>query len=106
VKLPTKIRVGYVDYRIIPTTKEVEEEGAIGYHSPTAHVIMVKPGLNKPETANTLLHETVHAIIEHAGLQLTEDGEEEIVRAVANGLCQVIRDNPAFMPCIVKGMRG
>jgi hypothetical protein len=107
VKLPRKLKVGYVDYRIIPTTPEVEKAGAIGFQSPLQHVLMIKPGLIPAETANTLLHETVHAILEHAGvLQDDDEFEECVVLAVTNGLCQVIKDNPDFLPAIVKGLRG
>lgn len=41
----------------------------------------------------TLLHETIHIIDHHLGLQLSE----EQVAGIAQGLFQVFRDNPRFL---------
>lgn len=104
MKRPSRLRVGYVDYKITPLDVE-KNPGALGVHMPVSHEIRIAPGLNKKEEANTLLHETLHAVIEHSGIQMSDEAEEQLVLAIANGLCQVIQDNPTFLSYLTKGLK-
>ena len=55
--------------------------------------IKIVDGLEKSVYEATLLHETFHIIDKHLDLGLTEDQ----VSGLAQGLFQVLRDNPRFM---------
>jgi len=49
-------------------------------------------------TAETIMHEVLHAIVEMTGVRrhLKKGREEAVVQSMAAVLTQVLRDNPAF----------
>ena len=47
-------------------------------------------------TINTVVHETLHAVWHSANLPDEGVDEEDVVTCLANGLQQVLRDNPEF----------
>jgi hypothetical protein len=95
--LPSSIRVGYRDYDLVVVSPlNAEAEGAFGRHSSTACRIEVRTDTKPAETADTLIHETLHAVWNVAGLQ-AKDSEERIVTSLAHQLTQVIRDNPELV---------
>ena len=56
---------------------------------------------NSSDRLNILLHETLHGVWLHWGMDETtnsENTEEAVVTSIANGLTTVIRDNPDFLP--------
>lgn len=95
MKLPRKIRIGYLDYKVVemPASAEVE-----GDHDPRRRVMRIRTRRRPPQYAfNTLLHEIGHGIFYTQGLQDIpgiEGSEEMIVNIFMNGLSQVLRDNP------------
>lgn len=101
--LPKSLRIGYEDYRVEEMPADSDDEGEC---DTTHYRIKIKIGRSSRAVANTLLHETGHGIFEHAGLHkidgMTDEKEEMIVSAFANGLSQVMRDNPEAMRRILK----
>lgn len=93
IALPCVVRVGYVDYQIVPTYDSDGDKGKCDFDS---RVIFVRDNLSQPERANTLLHEILHAAWEMGDLA---DGcaEEKIVNVLANQLTAIWRDNPEFV---------
>lgn len=100
--IPKHVKVGYKDYRI-----EFAPVGAViagGLYGECRHaegVIVIAPGIDAKETANTLLHEILHAVwrcfnIPRGKAGILDDvlNEEIAVGGTANGLCAVMRDNP------------
>ena len=82
------------------------EFGAQGHTFTDERVILVEKGLDHDLIRHILFHEVGHACyFEHLGLgnppiALNQDAyftEEEAVRATANEMWQVIRDNPGFV---------
>lgn len=95
MKLPKKIRVGYIDYKVVEVPVHAKVEGD---HSPRQRLIRIRTrGRSGQWVLNTTLHEICHAIFYTTGLQDAPgvaESEEMLVNMFANGLSQVLRDNP------------
>lgn len=95
MKLPKKIRIGYIDYVVKEMPQHVTaSEGDCYSHTRTIRVKTKR----RPEAfvLNTLLHEIFHGIFYTQGLHtvVEDDMEETVVTCLVNGLSQVLRDNP------------
>lgn len=66
--------------------------------------IRVHDGLCASVYAATLTHEVLHVLWDEYCLK-PDDTEERIVTAMANGICQFMRDNPKAMLVILQGLR-
>lgn len=98
--LPKTLRIGYETYTVIPMASTAEDEGSF---SSEANTIKAKvEGRGSRAIANTLLHEILHGIFYQSGLGETCQQEEAVVNSLANGLSQVMRDNPEAMRRILK----
>lgn len=102
MKIPSKVRVGSIDYTInskderqILNTRQCY--GVIDYEY---HTIELDSGIQDGQgLERTFLHELVHAIVKEHKIDL-EDNFEEVTDKLAYGLHQVIRDNPSiFCSC-------
>lgn len=98
-----KVRIGYLEFTIkeFPEGFGLRLDGETNFTRQTIHIDQN----NSPEVrANTLLHEIMHVCWSMAALN-DEDKEERIVTALANGLSQVIRDNPDAAAYIIDGLK-
>ena len=102
MKIPSKVRVGSIDYTInskderqILNTRQCY--GVIDYEY---HTIELDSGIQDGQgLERTFLHELVHVIVKEHKIDL-EDNFEEVTDKLAYGLHQVIRDNPSiFCSC-------
>jgi hypothetical protein len=97
------VRVGPFDFKIIEMDKVTAAEN-YGLYLPDAMEIHVCKGMDKRRGGEILIHEIMHAIADMQNLQLKDD-EERIVRSMAIGLAQVIRDNQKLFADIVKALK-
>jgi hypothetical protein len=75
------------------TDKErLEHNSPLGLYGGREGAIWVDTGSDPAEIADTLLHETLHAIWRHYALDDNAE-EERAVTLLAHGLTQVLRDN-------------
>ena len=65
------------------------------FHPDRCHIDINK-AQDKQELQDTVLHETLHAILHTQGREYGGEVEELYVRAIATGLSGVLRDNPEF----------
>ena len=96
-----KIKIGYADYDVVDTKKK-NLDGEFAHRDKE---LRISPKLKKEEKINTLIHEVLHGIWYQWGLNESVSGknsEEIAVNALANGLTQVIRDNPMFLDTILE----
>lgn len=114
MNLPKKIKVLSVDYTVIKATAHEEgSNGFIGNCSCDKNIIKIRKDMTSHKQANTLLHELLHAVFFEMGmwpvgkdpLDKFEISEETMVNTFSNGLATVIRDNPALMAAIQKGLK-
>lgn len=64
--------------------------------------ILIKDGQIPVEEADTLIHETLHALFYLLDFELSMKKEEAIVRPLATGILQVFLDNPGFLKYLLK----
>lgn len=95
-RLPRQIKVGYASYTIKGMSKKDQAEFH-GLCDPNTHNIFLNAKSPDRLRAETLLHETLHAIHAEWKIGLPDDKEEEVVSKFSVGLAAVIRDNPGFI---------
>ena len=94
-KLPESVRVGPIIYKIVlsPNMHEGRNDldGAIRY---SAETIEIDGSVADATAVQTLWHEILHAILQHAGRR---KHSERWVDSTAYGLMQVVVDNPELI---------
>lgn len=98
---PAFIRIGYQDYTLKMQPYSLETTGEYGHTNRVNSVISVNQMGNQVEQVNTLIHECLHAIYHTQGIKTDVDTEELVVNSLANGLVQMIRDNPQLIEYIL-----
>lgn len=105
-----KIKVGYSDVKLEYVGEEDSKWLKEHHGEFIAETSVIKLAKNQrpSEELNTLIHEILHAIVYTYGLnndagvlKKTQD-EEQVVAVLANGLQQIIRDNPKFLAYVSK----
>lgn len=93
INIPDKVKIGGVVYDVIITNKPDKSDkntnGLISYSSGT---IAISNGFDecKDYQEFVLIHEIVHGILWHMGIEQNE----ELTDKIAKGLQMVIKDNP------------
>lgn len=100
-KAPETIRIGYQDFTLRMQPYSIETAGEYGHTHKVNSVISVNLMGNSIEQVNTLIHECLHAIYHTQGIKTDGDVEELVVNSLANGLVQMIRDNPQLIEYIL-----
>lgn len=97
------IKIGPITYRVLEAERLDAERsgvcvGEIQYSTATIYVV---PNLDPQFAPVNLLHEAIHGVLAHAGVDpATHD--ERVVEALAYGLVQVLRDNPELVKAITQ----
>lgn len=96
--LPKSVRIGYLNYKVCECDQD-ELEG--DFQCGSQRLRVRTKDRSKAFAANTLIHEIVHGVFFHEGLKnldgMTHEREEMLVNCMANGLTQVIKDNPKLI---------
>lgn len=95
MKIPQHVRIAGVDYAVEMREHLNDQEnvlrGQILYND---SLILLNPCNHGHQAlSQTLLHEVLHGIFYHYGIQLEEKEEEVVVDRLAHGLYQVLQDN-------------
>lgn len=105
VNLPKRIKFAGLDVDI-----EIWDHDAAlasqcyGQYSPVEGLIRIDPANPPRRIAETLLHESLHAIWDHYHMQGDPAEEEQIVSVLATALIQIFRDNPEFLELLTQVM--
>lgn len=113
MKLPKKIKVGFLTYTISHMPKEFEEEhNCRGWCSSlNTQIYILTRGHSLTQIAETLHHEVLHAAYDMWGLithrqKNTEEREEGIVNGFSLALATLWKDNPKTMQWIADHLKG
>ena len=98
-KPPKKIRVGYKTYKV-ERIESFGTSGQLGKCNPHTSTIQYKETESPVENANTVLHETLHAIFYVYGMKEHDLMEEYVVNTLTNGLINVLQENPKLLTFI------
>ena len=94
MKIPDSVRIGGVEYKVFDNQPSLSDGesllyGQIDYRESTIRLSDLCEGHQMK--CITLLHEILHGIRNHAGLEV--ENEEDVVDMFARGLYQVLQDN-------------
>ena len=96
MKIPSKIRIGGVDYTVIQVD-HLEKGNVLAYgHIDFEDCTITLNGTickNEQKMGLVLWHEILHGIREHIGVSLPEESEEDIIDMFARGVYMVLQDN-------------
>lgn len=103
MKIPESVRIGGIEYKVIyaPNLRLNNSlcYGTISYEDSTIS-LSETDGTGHQMRCVTLLHEILHGIRNHAGIEI--ENEEEVVDMFAKGMYQVLQDNGARLFDLVK----
>jgi len=95
MKIPEKVKIGGREYKIEQSEHRAAGNGddICGEVWWSRNSIYLYENLPEDGKAATLLHEIIHAIFHHCG-RFKQRDDEGLVNALAEGIFQVINDNP------------
>lgn len=101
----TKIRINHLDFSIIEMA-HVNAKDSYGLYVADAQEIHICKGMTPHKQGEVLLHEILHGVADNQSLSFVlGEREEHVVRAMAIGLANVIRDNQKLFLDIVKALK-
>lgn len=99
-KPPKKLQIGHAEYAILQggdVQEAMEDRGTEGVSNGNVLKILLRNDRPFVSEAETLLHEVLHQCLYVAGLDLKNEDEEPVVRALSMHLFGVLRANPKFV---------
>lgn len=95
--MPKSVRVGFSTYKVtLMAEDDASIHGICGATNADRQIITIAEKMSPQQTANTLLHEVIHAIHTIYGLTHRDQppSEEEYTNLTTNGLCAFFQENP------------
>lgn len=87
-KIPEKIKIGFVDYRIEDVDRFSAEKMIMGEHFEEHAYIQLASHLNPHTKAKTFVHECLHGVMAQYGIRV--DDEELLVARMVTGITEMI----------------
>lgn len=87
-KIPEKIKIGFIDYRIEDVQRLSGEKMIMGEHFEEHACIQLVSHLNPHTKAKTFVHECLHAIFAQYGICVDE--EERLIGQLSTGITEMI----------------
>lgn len=78
----------------------VENDPAMGTYEQEQSRILIKSGMSQSSVRDTLMHEILHAILQHYSMD-----SEKIVRVMTPALVSLMRDNPHLVKFLTRDAR-
>lgn len=101
----SKVRLGHLDFSIIEMAY-VNAKDSYGLYVADAQEIHICKGMTPQKQGEVLLHELLHGVVDIQSLAFVlKDNEEHVVRSMAIGLANLIRDNQKLFLDIVKALK-
>jgi hypothetical protein len=104
VPLPARLHIGPLTYIVEANEERSRDSECYGFADTGRTVIVVDPAMSASKTRETVMHETLHTLMELVGvskggkfaLLADQDDEERLVTALAPWLLDTLRRNPAL----------
>lgn len=92
-----KIKVGGINYELIAKENlEDKNESVWGFVEYESSKIYVRSNISKQKQLQTIIHESLHAILHESGLD-DYANDEKIVTPLFNMLHQFLKENPSLL---------
>lgn len=98
-ELPKTIKINWRTYKILKKETLQGGDDYVGNVFQSSGEIEIKKDQEFYAEKITVLHEIIHCILYHAGSKLKKD--EDFIEMVANGIYQVLKENPEVVRWIV-----
>lgn len=98
---PSSVRVLGRNYAISYVPPSLLSNAAMGLTMNELQRITVEDGQTPIEEADTVFHETLHALCATLHLGLEHDEEERIVATLATGIVGMLQDNPEYAQWLI-----
>jgi hypothetical protein len=106
--IPDKLRIGPYDITVEKLDSIPDDDGATLWGTYNHGKLLIQITRSQPNllfAVDTLFHEIYHAIYVNTGLGYGSS-EEHVVSALASGMTQVYRDNPALVTWLNASLQG
>jgi hypothetical protein len=101
----SKVRLGHLDFDLVEMDK-ISAAESFGFYAAEAQEIHICKGMDRRRSAEVIIHELLHGIVDFQNLaHILKDNEEPVVRGIAIGLATVIRDNQKLFTDLVKALK-
>lgn len=96
-----KIILGHKEIEILPLERTDSDAHEVhGFYFPNHSKIKIDMSQNVAESAETLVHEVLHAVWNQMCLKSENVNEEDVVTALSKGICLLIKQNPDFFTLV------
>lgn len=104
MKLPKKLKIGSLTYRIeeVKELKTSRGISAYGRHIYDDKLIQIDKDLDYDVKILVVLHEVLHGIMCCQEIELEAKEEEHVVRNMTKGIASFLQDNPAFIKQLMR----
>ena len=89
MKIPSKIRIGFVDYNVV-YFKERSGGMGLGQHNGREALIEIAQDAPPRVQFKCFIHECLHAVIEQYGVSIPEENNEEVVNQLETGIAELV----------------
>jgi hypothetical protein len=106
MRMPKRVKVGPFTYQIKTVPGLLDERHIYGECDSRKHEISISDEMTGPLTAETLIHELMHAAWETGSIGIEGLTEEKVIRILATQFAAIIRDNPSLVAWIQESLEG
>jgi hypothetical protein len=89
MKIPSKIRIGFVDYNVV-YFKERSGGLGLGQHNGREALIEIAQDAPPRVQFKAFIHECIHAVIEQYGVSIPKENNEEVVNQLETGIAELV----------------
>jgi hypothetical protein len=90
-----KIKIGHKTFKVIKDDNMTDGTGLVGEINYNKTEIRISPRLEEQSLIDTLVHESIHGMLDFMGeVQKEEIKDEKTTTRITSGILMLIRDNP------------
>ena len=93
------IKLNYLDHEV------ADKKKIFGEFCSNKNILSIDKSLDPIEMSNTLIHEICHLIADHYKIELSAKAEEITCNSIANGLCDILYQNPELLDFLYKSLK-
>ena len=101
-----KIRIGHLDYSILPMPPEMAKKNLIGYQNADVPALYILANQPPSEQVRTLFHELIHAMLHADNVKDKSFSEERICEVLESPLTRLFQDNKKLHSVIQAAYKG
>ena len=101
-----KLRIGHLDYAILPMPEDKVRKGYIGYQDAGVPAIYIRADEPSQEQVRTLFHELIHAMLHADNVKDKTFTDERVCEVLESPLTRLFQDNKKLHAAIQAAFKG